>query len=543
MSHSQGSILKTNGAGFALGLAVLWAAWGLACIALFFFVSTTFRSREQSLLALRREQAETVTQDLAQAFEGLEALPSIAVREAKTLALNGELSQERFSQLQADLAPFGHLIWLDDEGRARWDEPGRSAPRWLVNMARRRSEQSSGQLITLRPLPVGIEAGRVDSKALHLDPETPAEYLVAVARGSDGDLFVSELDLGYVYGLWLKKRLDRSVLGDSLKARTLGELEPSPPLVSPGVDAPKEIWQWGCPTFFASEPYPSAPLLLELDNRPSLRLERQWIWGGGLMAGFVMLVLGFSIALAQRAAKREMEAAQARTRFADMVGHELRTPIAAISMYAEILREGLIEDQDKIVVYHEQLRRQTERMRALVEKVLTYARLEQGQSQSTSAPVLVDVSALLADAALAVESLGHSVKIGSLAQEALLTDPEVTVQILANLLENAIKHSEGDEPVELEVQRLTSGELEFRVLDRGKGVPPEWRTVIFEPYRSLLSGSSAKQEKPALRGLGLGLTIARGLAQSLGGGLEYREREGGGSIFALILPEMRKSLE
>ncbi len=539
MSSSQ--TRSSSSSNVSLALSFLWVAWGLATLALLLFVRTTLTSREQSLLASRREQAEGVTADLSQAFENLQNLPSIASREARTLSEEGELSRVRFQELCSNFYPFGHLFLVDAEGRPYWSDLSRGEPpTWLVAMAHRRQPKISHETLVLRPLPPGLEAGKVE---IQIEPDTPELYLAAVTTAPDGGFFLAQLDLEYIFDSWLKKRVERSSLGDGLSARPVTPFERVAALDEPEATVQSEEWIWSLPTFFSDDPFPFPALTLTLDNRPALRAERRWVLGLALASSLVMAALGVTLLLTVRAVRRELEYAQARARFTDMVGHELRTPVSAISMYAEILREGLIDDPDKLATYHEQLRLQTERLRALIERVLTFARLEAGQS--TVRLVETGSRELLEMAAKSVQSLGHPVKILDGPDPRVSTDPEVVISILVNLLENAIKHSHSGSPVELQAVAGENKELEFWVLDRGPGVPQASRQKIFEPYHTGLDSDRISLQggtKKSGMSLGLGLTIARGLARSLDGRIDFREREGGGSVFALVLPGPERSV-
>jgi two-component system sensor histidine kinase KdpD len=100
---------------------------------------------------------------------------------------------------------------------------------------------------------------------------------------------------------------------------------------------------------------------------------------------------------------------------------------------------------------------------------------------------------------------------------------------LANLLENAIKYGPSDEPIELWIARV-GDRVRLTVADRGPGIPETERALIFEPfYRS-------KGARPDVGGAGLGLAIARRIAEAQGGSLTYAPRPGGGSEFRLELP-------
>jgi two-component system sensor histidine kinase KdpD len=103
-----------------------------------------------------------------------------------------------------------------------------------------------------------------------------------------------------------------------------------------------------------------------------------------------------------------------------------------------------------------------------------------------------------------------------------------SLRALGNVLENALKYSAGG-AVEVETRRA-GDELVFSVLDRGPGVPEQERERIFEPFYRPPGAS------PDIGGTGLGLTIARGLAEAQGGDVRYTPRPGGGSEFELRLP-------
>lgn len=505
--------------------------WGLACVALLLFGLSALSGRTWSLLTLRHTQALALSEELAGAFQALERLPMALVASARDAAGGRGLSSPRLDALRREGQPFCQLYWLKPDGSPVESED-LAPPAWLRQMALRRS--GTGAQI-LRPLPPGLEAGRLSNAELELAEETPQSYLAATTRAANGDLLVASLDLQHVFGPWLKKRLERGPLGEGLSADRQGasQLPAAPPAPSrPGFwswQVPSEtmVWRWSSPTFFASNSHPFAPLALRLDNGPAVRGLRREMAGWATLAILMMGAFALSIALTERAVRRELEYAEARTRFTEMVSHELRTPLAAISMYGEILREGLVQDPDKIASYHALLAAETERLKRLVEDVLTFGRL-QGQApevcwQSVSARRIAE------QAASAVASLGAAVEV-DVPERTLRTDPGLLVQILVNLLENATKHAGTEQPVELAF--VAAGhEMVWEVRDRGPGVPEERRAEIFQPYTRVIAGGGPKKS-----GVGLGLAVVEGLAHCLDGRVECRPREGGGSIFAVILP-------
>lgn len=530
---------RTGSSQIRWALPVLWLAWSLAVLLLMLFVKSTWETQRQSLAASRQQQAKGVSEDLSQAFENLQNLPSIAALEARGLYEQQKLSRSSLERLRASFSPFGRLYALDENLRPFDNKVGPPPPRWLVDLARRQTSPSSRETVLLRPRPVGLLAGKVD---LELDPDTPELYLIAVASGAKGELFLAELDLEYVFGPWLKKRLERSSLGEDLTATV------SSPYV--GTANPEEVdstnslaeWRWECPTFFPQDRFPYPALSLTLDNRSALAQQHRSVLVWAAAAALVMVALAVTIATTVKAARRELEYAHALSRFTDMVGHELRTPISAITMYAEILREALIDDPEKLASYHQQLRLQTERLRALTERVLTFARLEQGQAPGST--VNTTARALLELCRRSAEHFAHPLSLLEVAEVELTTDPETVVEILLTLLENAIKVSPPDAPVELKAELDKPGWVAFSVLDRGPGVSNEMQDKLFEPYQSgfgrdrdLWRGGPNSRHT----GLGLGLAVAQRLAHSLRGRLEYHERASGGSVFTLLVPQHDRS--
>jgi signal transduction histidine kinase len=112
----------------------------------------------------------------------------------------------------------------------------------------------------------------------------------------------------------------------------------------------------------------------------------------------------------------------------------------------------------------------------------------------------------------------------------VVADPDRTIQILVNLLSNAVKHAPSGSKVEV-TTASANGLAAVAVRDHGPGIPAHKVDFIFEPFTQLDSSDTRR-----IAGTGLGLTIARALAEKQGGGIRVSSREGDGATFTLTLP-------
>jgi two-component system sensor histidine kinase KdpD len=224
------------------------------------------------------------------------------------------------------------------------------------------------------------------------------------------------------------------------------------------------------------------------------------------------------------------EADRLKDAFVATVSHDLRTPLTTIRALAAEMRSA---DPERAVIVEEE----ADRLNGLVADLLDLSRVRAG-----ALPLDVQVVAAEDVVGAALQRLGG---VGGGERIVVKLPPGgalplgrfdfvQTLRALCNLLENALKYAPGTEPVELEVDVL-GPRLVFRVLDRGPGVPEADRARIFDAFFSQTSGEARARGG----GTGLGLTIAKSLAEAQGGSLTYAPRDGGGSVFTLELPAER----
>lgn len=233
-----------------------------------------------------------------------------------------------------------------------------------------------------------------------------------------------------------------------------------------------------------------------------------------------------------RGVAREVDAARGREAFVAAVTHELKTPLASIRLFAEMLARGDVEPA-KVSEFGRRTVSESDRLARLVDSVLDSARIE--QSSDDLATARVELDGVVARARGVVDGLaserGCEIRVSPRTEPCVVVgDAEALVRAVVNLLDNAMKYSPQGSAIDVELVREGSSCV-LRVLDRGRGVPEADRQRIFEPFRRL--GDESRREAP---GVGLGLALVAKIAAAHAGSARCLPREGGGSCFELRLP-------
>ncbi len=234
-----------------------------------------------------------------------------------------------------------------------------------------------------------------------------------------------------------------------------------------------------------------------------------------------------------RDARRQLDLASKKTGFVSNVSHELKTPLTAIRMFAELLEAGAIDDPIKRNKYLRIITLESERLTRLINNVLDFARMDKKHKTYQKRPLDLYswIGSVWEGASLHLSESGWQCDWQAAdAPYPVLADPDAISQILVNLLSNAEKYGSDSKALELHSWKENES-LHITILDRGPGVPVGQENKIFEAfYRANDSLSSG------VPGSGLGLTLASRIARDHGGELTYSHRKGGGSCFTLILP-------
>jgi PAS domain S-box-containing protein len=239
----------------------------------------------------------------------------------------------------------------------------------------------------------------------------------------------------------------------------------------------------------------------------------------------------------EQEARAEAEAAlRLRDEFLSIASHELRTPIASLSGYAQLIlrqlsREGHLEPE-RVAQALDVIKGQADKLARLISQLLDISRLEAGKLALECQPT--DLVALVGQVVAGVRARfdGHPVAIAAPPSLEAEVDPLRLEQVLNNLLDNAIKYSPEGGPIEVAVSRSADDALEIAVRDRGLGIPPEKRARIFERFYQA-HGNGHRS------GMGLGLYVSRQVVELHGGEIRAEFPEDGGSRFIVRLPVTR----
>jgi PAS domain S-box-containing protein len=229
------------------------------------------------------------------------------------------------------------------------------------------------------------------------------------------------------------------------------------------------------------------------------------------------------------------EASRLKDEFLASLSHELRTPLNAILGYARMLQSGVIAPENRQKAF-DTIERNATSLTQIVEDVLDISRIVSGKIRLNVQPV--DFPPIVSNAieaiAPAAEAKGVQLETVLDPQAAPISgDPERLQQIIWNLLSNAVKFTKRGDKVQVRLERVES-HIELAVSDTGIGIPAEFLPHVFERFRQAEGGTTRERG-----GLGLGLSIARQLAEMHGGTIEASSAGLGlGATFRVKIPLM-----
>ncbi|HWO26536.1 MAG TPA: HAMP domain-containing sensor histidine kinase [Kofleriaceae bacterium] len=246
-----------------------------------------------------------------------------------------------------------------------------------------------------------------------------------------------------------------------------------------------------------------------------------------VIAGVIAL---FAAALVVLLVSRAERLARERSQFAAAAAHELRTPLAGLQLYGDMLADGL-GDPSKMRDYARRMSEEASRLGRVVSNVLGFSQLERGNLSVDARPGNLGAALCeLADRAQpALDRAGAVLDLDVPPELAARFDRDALARIVGNLLDNAEKYSRGAEDRTIQLAARDVGEhVEIVIADHGPGIAPAARGKLFRAFSRGVSSDG-----PA--GLGLGLALSQSLARAMGGDLEHRPAPDRGAVFVVRL--------
>ncbi len=214
------------------------------------------------------------------------------------------------------------------------------------------------------------------------------------------------------------------------------------------------------------------------------------------------------------------EADELRTALLRAVSHDLRTPLASIKAAATtLLADDLHLDDDTIRQLHATIDEEVDRLDELVHNLLAMSRLQAGALELAKTDVALDEVVGRALVSLGDRAAAVVVDVPD-SLPRVCADPALLEHAIANVVDNALSWSPSEAAVRIEADVLRD-RVVLRVIDRGTGIPPAERDRVFRPFQRLGDASPG--------GVGLGLAVARGFTEAVGGELRVDDTPGGGT--------------
>jgi signal transduction histidine kinase len=263
------------------------------------------------------------------------------------------------------------------------------------------------------------------------------------------------------------------------------------------------------------------------------QLGEQWVHRSFIILAILSVLTIGGLLLTKRIVSKEMALAKLKSDFVSNVSHELRTPLALIRLYAETLELGRINTQEKKHQYYRIIRKESERLTALINNILDFSRIEAGRKEYEFRET--DIAELVRNT---LDSYRYQVEQQGFALEeniegnlpTVYVDREAIARALVNLVNNALKYSDQEKFLGVKLYK-DKGSVKLEVVDHGIGIDRRDHGKIFEKFYR--AGDPLVHNT---KGSGLGLSLVQHITQAHGGDIEVESTPGRGSKFTLSLP-------
>jgi signal transduction histidine kinase len=294
-------------------------------------------------------------------------------------------------------------------------------------------------------------------------------------------------------------------------------------------------WNGGKPevSLNLDNPFSGLALGIKFQGTTAQAIGQKWVWQSFMILGVLSVLMIGGLVLTYRSVNKQVALARLKSDFVSNVSHELRTPLALIRLYAETLELGRISTQEKKHEYYSIIRKESERLSALINNILDFSRIEAGRKEYDFRET--DIAELVHNT---LDSYRYQIEQQGFALEeqidpgipAVKVDREAIARALVNLVNNALKYSDSEKFLAVRLYRDQSV-LKLEVSDRGIGIERNEQARIFEKFYRTCDPLVHNT-----KGSGLGLSLVRHITQAHGGGVEVESTPGHGSKFTVWLP-------
>jgi len=536
--------MHTVSRGRALSYALLPAVVVAAFVLAYFTFRTTFqldKLRQQSVLestlALANEKADRLDKRIVTEDNTVFAIADPAQLSALT---------ERWVPTAQRETPTVRAILLVDSAHDVLAFASRAGGAW--------GEEEEFRRLLVRRLLADMELGnQPDNELRHLHREYDGQsYLVSYwQRTSEGRRYIviAWHDIGRIVKDTLPELFTETALPGQAAAPSRlnvvdeqGRIIYGPPLRSGeftvGVKFPTTLYNWRLQV----SPAASEELAQSVQNRKTLELVLVTLSCVVILAGVITILL---------AVERERRLNALKTDFVANVSHELKTPLALVRMFGEMLQSGRVASDEKRKEYLDIIVNESERLSNLIENVLDFARVERGRGAYDFALASGDdVGRVVARAAQVLryraerENVRLEVDVKDDLPECRIDERALQLALI-NLIDNAIKYGKSgreDDPATVCVSAAREGEtVLIRVADDGPGIARGEHERIFERFVRGKAAQGASDGNP-VRGSGIGLALVKHIVESHGGTAHVESEPGRGSTFVLVLPAAKTAM-
>ena len=252
-----------------------------------------------------------------------------------------------------------------------------------------------------------------------------------------------------------------------------------------------------------------------------------------IILGFLNLSILLGVWFLFMNIRKEIKLSQLKSDFVSNVSHEIRTPLSLIGMFAETLELNRVDTEEQKIEYYRIIRRETERLTRIVNSILNFSKMESNNEKFCFNKL--DLNNILDEVLKTYQHELNNNKNECILNKSnnlppLQLDRESVIEALMNLIDNALKYSEGNCKIEINTG-IEDNFVYLEVIDNGIGISKENQKRVFEKFYRVPTGNVHNR-----KGSGLGLSLVKNIMEAHNGSVTVKSKFGKGSKFTLLFP-------